>query len=69
MRDEDPEPDEAEIARRVHRRLCDLVGLAANKGALPDDGVEEDEAEEDDAVIENQTEAKSEADEPEPNGE
>jgi hypothetical protein len=42
----DEELDEEEIAKRVERRLRDLIVLALNKAATPDDGSEEDEEDE-----------------------
>jgi hypothetical protein len=47
----DEEPDEAEIVRRVDRRLRDLIALALNKAALTDDGTEDEEDEDETAAV------------------
>ena len=39
----DEEPDDAEVVKRVEKRLKDLITLALNKAATPDDGTDDDE--------------------------
>lgn len=48
----DEELEEQEISRRVERRLRDLVVVALNKAAAPDDGTDEDEDEDTRATAE-----------------